>query len=433
MPRKVLAAAALAAIALAAGGCGGASHPFTIGVVTDCEGVFAPYSPDVLAAAELPLLERGAKLAGRVPADGVKAAKVGGRHVKVVQGCAEITGLTELIENVRRLIEADRADVVVAPMLGQAEGIVLQELARKYPAATFVLGNSYAQEPTLRNPPPNLFRFVADAAQGTAGLGSYAYHVLGWRTAALVIGEDNGPEYSWPEAAGFVAEFCTSGGRVERIPAPAGATAAEPHVPKDVDGVALIARTFPDTVGFAAAYAKQHPDLARHLVLGPGVLTALDPTLLGKVAPLLRGVVVSGFSHDSQAPDWVAYRNAFHSRFPGLTAPPDPADAFLEAGYYDSVEATLRALERGGPFRRALAATSFEAPNGPLRLDRDRQAVVSETLSRFDVTPKGPAIRTVRVLPRVEQTFAGYFSATSPTPTVSRPGCHGGTVPPWAK
>src|SRR5262249_37739213 len=161
---------------------------------------------------------------------------------------------------------------------------------------------------------------------------------------------------------------------------------------------------------FAAAYAKQHPDLARHLVLGPGSLDLPDPKFFAKVAPLLRGVVVSGNSHDSRSPDWVAYRNAFHAHFPGLGSPLDPADDFLEAGYYASVEATLGALERGGSFQRALAATSFEAPIGPLRLDRDRQAVVSATLSRIDVAPKGPAFSTLRMLPGVEQTFAGYFS-----------------------
>src|SRR5207247_444938 len=135
---------------------------FKIGVITDCDGVLSALSPDIVAGAELPLLERGGKLAGREPSDGVVDAKVGGRLVELRQGCGEITYMTQLIESVRRLIEGEGVDVVVAPMIGQAEGIVLQDLARRYPNVVFLLANSYAQEPTLREPTPNLFRFVTD-------------------------------------------------------------------------------------------------------------------------------------------------------------------------------------------------------------------------------------------------------------------------------
>jgi branched-chain amino acid transport system substrate-binding protein len=429
-----LAATALAAIALVVGGCGEASRTFTIGVITDCEGVFSAYSPDSLAGAELPLLERGGRLAGRGPGDGVKGTKVAGSRVELVQGCAEITYLTQLIENVRRLIEADGANVVVAPLLGQTEGVVLQELARRYPKVTFVLANSYAQEPTLRDPVPNLYRFVGDGAQSEAGLGSYAYHELGWRTAALVLADNS---FSWPEAAGFIAEFCALGGQVQRVRAPDGdAASVVPRLTTGVDGVALLSRSLPETAGFASSYAKLRPDLARHLVLGPGSLFG-DLKLLPKAAPLLRNGVLSGSSYDSRVPAWLAFRDEFHKHFPGLTALPSPAGAFLVVGFYNAVEATVRALERarrdGEPLGRALAATSFDAPNGPLRLDHGRQAVVTGTLSRIDVTRKGPAIRTIRVLPGVEQTFAGYFGPSSPTPTVSRPGCHAANVPPWAR
>lgn len=435
MRSRVAAAAVLAALALLAAGCGSQSRTFTIGVITDCEGVFAGFSPDSLAGAELPLLERGAKLAGRLPRDGVRGARVAGRRVRLVQGCGEITYLTQLIENVRRMIEAERADVVVAPMLGQAEGIVLRELARRYPKVIFLLADSWAQEPTLRSPAANLFRFVGDDAQGMAGVGSYAYHDLGWRTAALVLGDDS---YSWPEAAGFVAEFCALGGRVRRVQAPYLSTASVvKRLPPGVDGVALISRSFPDTAGFAARYARLRPELARHLVLGSGALDFVDSKLFAKAAPMLRGVVLGGPSRDASAPAWRAFSVSFHTHFPGLGTPRNPDDSVFRLGFYDSVEATLRALERaqteGEPLSRALAATSFDAPDGPVRLDRDRQAIVSASLSRIDVTSKGPLIHTVRVLPGVEQTFAGYFGPHTPTPTVSQPGCHTGKVPPWAK
>ena len=46
-----------------------------------------------------------------------------------------------------------------------------------------------AQETTLRDPPPNYFRFAPTGAQTTAGLGTYAYRDLGWRRA-VVVAED---------------------------------------------------------------------------------------------------------------------------------------------------------------------------------------------------------------------------------------------------
>ena len=46
------------------------------------------------------------------------------------------------------------------------------------------IGTSPANELTLTDPAPNVFRFVLDAAQYAAGLGNYAYRQLGWRTAA---------------------------------------------------------------------------------------------------------------------------------------------------------------------------------------------------------------------------------------------------------
>src|SRR6266508_1836297 len=151
MRTKLRLLAVSVALSLLAAGCGGQKNMFTIGVITDCEGVFSAFSEDILAGAELPLLERGGRLVGRKPSDGIAGARVGGSRVELRQGCGEITYLTQLIENTRRLVEEERVDVLVAPMLGQTEGVVLRELAHRYPDVAFVLANSYAQEPTLRD------------------------------------------------------------------------------------------------------------------------------------------------------------------------------------------------------------------------------------------------------------------------------------------
>ncbi len=74
----------------------------------------------------------------------------------------------------------------------------------------FVNGSSSEQD---LNPAPNFFSFWYDGAQWMAGLGSYAYHTLGWRTAVTSASTDT---FDWAQAAGFDAEFCSLGGTITK-------------------------------------------------------------------------------------------------------------------------------------------------------------------------------------------------------------------------
>ena len=140
----------------------------------------------MLAGAELPLLERGARLTNGKPSGGVSGARVaGGRKVQIVRGCTEATEFTVLVEEVRRLVETEGVDAVVGP-ISEADGLVMRDLARKYPEVIFIPVWSGAQELTLRHPAANVYRFDTDEAQDVAGLGSYAYREMGWRRAAVV-------------------------------------------------------------------------------------------------------------------------------------------------------------------------------------------------------------------------------------------------------
>src|SRR5262245_1704158 len=99
--------AAVTALTLPAAGCGRSRTTLKVGVLIDCHGIFSAYSEGVVAAAELPFVERGGRLAGQKPSDGISGANVGGVPVKIVTGCAEVGAFSELIENVRRLVERD--------------------------------------------------------------------------------------------------------------------------------------------------------------------------------------------------------------------------------------------------------------------------------------------------------------------------------------
>ena len=136
-------------------------------------------------------------------------AKIAGKDVEIVSyGCADDTA-DKAIEETRRLMEQEDADVMIGPLSGD-EGIAVANYAKEHPDKTFVNGIAGAQDSTLKVQAPNFFRFHPDGAQWSAGLGDYAYNDLGWKTAAIV-----GDDYSFPytSLSGFVAEFCAIGGK----------------------------------------------------------------------------------------------------------------------------------------------------------------------------------------------------------------------------
>jgi ABC-type branched-subunit amino acid transport system substrate-binding protein len=302
--------------------------------------------------------------------------------------------------------------------------MALREYARRRPETAFLIQPSAAPELTLIDPARNVFRFTLDAAQSVAGVGRYAYRQLGWRTAA-VVGDD--VPFAWEEAAGFVAEFCALGGRiVDRVWIPLGTdpAAAAPRVAGSVDGVYLGPALSPMS-NFLKRYSSLGRDLSRELVssaslfAGPGVI------------PLANGVVVGG-SPAQATPAGRAFAGAFAKAFPSI--PAAGALTGLSLAYDIGVEAALRALAHahgatGRPFLDALGALQLGSPLGRIRLDRNRQAIGLNYLSRVDRT----AIRTLRVVPGVEQTFGRYFSPAGPPPSEVSPRCVKRAPPPWAR
>jgi branched-chain amino acid transport system substrate-binding protein len=433
MRRRLLPIAA--ALALLAAGCGGGTQAAVrIGVLADCTGAFASFHDLELATSELPLLERGAHLVGQQPSDGVTAVRVGGRRVELVTGCSEWGKYRVLIAEARRLIEKEHVDVLIASF-GDSDGLVVRGLARRHPNVTFVLTQSRAQATTLRQPAPNLFRFQPDGAQESAGLGSYAYRRLGWRTAA-VVSDDIAA--TWDRVAGFVAEFCALGGRiVSRTWVPSGPpipAALARKIPAS-DGVALIiGNTFLNWSAFVRAYARRHAPVARHLVFGPETVILADRR--AAAARLAPGVVAADFApYASRDRVWLRLQRGFAHHFPGLPALTSPAEFPLGIAGYNAMEAALEALKagRGGQLGAALASLELQTPTGWIRLDKRRQAVAPNYLSRIDRGADGkPVVRVVRTVQDVEQTFNGYFTPAGPPPSQTSPACKRAAPPRWA-
>jgi branched-chain amino acid transport system substrate-binding protein len=426
--RASAAALVVAALALLAGGCGGSEpEPFRVGILSDCYGPFSSAHELIVASAELPLIQRGGRLVGRNPSGGVEGASAAGRPVELLVGC--VTGTEDVIPEARRLVEEEHAAVLVGPLYPQ-HGLVLRDYARRRPETAFLIQPSGAPELTLTNPAPNVFRFTADNAQSAAGLGAYAYRKLGWRTAATVA--DDTP-FGWGNAAGFIAEFCTLGGRVvERrwVPPATDPTGIATRIPDSIDGVYLGAVISPMR-GFVQRYSAGHPGGARRLLANTALL--YDPQIVAG-AP---GLVAAGSPPLQPTRAEQAHVAAFAKAFPRI--PAGSALAPLAVPFHDGVEAAVEALERsdgatGRKLMAALAGLELESVAGRIHLDANRQAVAPNYLTRVTRDARGkPATRTLEVVGGVEQTFGGYFRPTDPPPSRTTPACRKANPPAWAR
>jgi branched-chain amino acid transport system substrate-binding protein len=426
-----------AAVAAATSACGHSEAPIRLGVLTECTGLFAPTAAGALAGASLPLLERGAAK-GDAPGE-VEDARVAGRRVELIPGCTEVTKFSQLIAETRWLVELRGADVIVGP-LGTPDGVVVRELARRYPDVTFLAGPGVAQEVTLKDPEPNLFRLTPDGGQIVAGLGAYAFDDLGWRRAVVVSeGYTNG----WEITAGFVAEFCALGGEiVERdylsLLGPDPSAAAERHA-EAADGVAVLTTALPPVAYMQAYSAAVGPDLSRRLVVaGPPFY---DQGALAPPGVDTSGVVIGGFVPlDSGDEAMGAFRAALESAYPELVGSAATQDPTLSS--YAAVEAFATALEATDgelddgqdDLRAALSRLELDLPYGPVRLDGNRQAIVRTSLERIERQADNRVeVETVRRVEGVTQDFGGRFGADSASPSWTEPPCAKGEPPPWAR
>ena len=414
-------------------------EPIRIGVLSDCEGFAAPFYDVTLAGAALPLLHRGGSLAGHDPSSGVDDVSIGGHPVELSFGCAG-DAIGDMVET-RRLVEQEGVDILIGPN-SIPNPIALVQYARRHPQTTFVIATG---EPEGLGLGANVFRFTADSIQTAAGLGTYAFADLGWRTAKTVATPDFG---EWGASAGFIAEFCSLGGTVtgrtwldvvaEEVPS------LLRTVPLDgADGWLVAADTGSSTT-FLRRYARRDPPLADHVVSAAFFSTPilLDPSVVEKLGDALVGVVTASFVplDDSQA-RWNAYVQDFDTAFPDLSVIAESAYHLTDIDYRNAMEAVLQALEatngdlsdEGEAFQAALANVELDAPNGPIRLDDRRQAIVPIYVSRVEKGERGDLVyRTFRVIDGVDQTYSGAVELRSSEADRTQPACRRGNPPPWA-
>ena len=409
-------------------------------ILSNCEGAFgAFYEPDI-AGAQVPLINRGAKAENpKKPSDGITGAEIAGKKIEIVgYGCSDGTA-DKAIEETRRLMEQEDADILIGPLSGD-ESIAVANYAKEHPDKTFINGAAGAQDASLKVQAPNFFRFNTDGAQFSAGLGDYAYNELGWRTAA-VIGDD----YAFPytSLAGFIAEFCSVGGKVtKRVWPPLGEKDYSSYIsqiPEDVDGL-YVGVGGSGLISFIKQYEQQRGKIDTKKIMGNVFWP--DPLVLKEVGDRLVGGVTAGpTSGDSTDPAAKEYVGEIKAAYPEIA----PLASSVFVYHYYIATGGLGPGDGGGQRRHLRWPEGAAGGAGQRRVRRGlwatssstRTAVRSATTtsSRSCRTPTATAFRTSRRSgrsPDTDQQFGGLFSdGDAPAPDRENPKCVKGESVPW--
>src|ERR1700687_3529508 len=413
------------------------SNVIKLGILSDCLSDFGSfYDAHLGGALAVVAAHYGGKASGPLPKDGMTGAVIAGKQINIVGfGCSDSTA-SKAIEETRRLVEQLGADILIGPLSGD-EGIAVANYAKtNQPNKTFINGSAGAQEATLKVQAPNFFRFNPDGAQWSAGLGSYAYNKLGWRTAA-VIGDD----YAFPytSLAGFIAEFCAIGGNVtKRVWPPLGTTDYSSFVaqmPTNVDGT-FVGIGGAGLITFLKQYQQAHRTIHSKKVMGS--LFWMDPQLLKTIGtPLVGAVAANMIAADSTSAQTKAYVQEL-SVYPDVQK--DAASVFT-LGYWNAMTALGMALTSVNgdisgnqkALQAALAKVVIDGPYGKVSLDKNRQAIADNWVTQVTAPPAGsnvPGLKTILQIPAVDQTFGGFFDSSS-TLDRTNPPCVKKTPPPW--
>jgi branched-chain amino acid transport system substrate-binding protein len=420
------------------------SNAIKIGIMSDCEGAFGVwYNADIGGSQAYFIAHNGAKANGPAPTDNITGGKIAGHPIKIVgYGCANDRADRALSE-ARRLVEANGADVLIAPLSGD-EGIAVANYSKTQPGKTFINGTSGAQDTTLKVRSPNFFRFNGDGAQWNAGVGDYAYRKLGWRHSVVIM-DDYG--FGWTSAAGFIADFCADGGTVSRIYPPLNTTDYSSYVaqiPKAFDGL-FVAVGGSGTLAFLKQYKAARGAFKKNTLAGNIFLS--DPAILAAIgAGDIGSLFGAPTNEDTTSTNAAKYISDLKTAYPAKSSSfPAPgtlaglASSVFTVNYYDAAWALDKALSsvKGdlsngqSALHSALAKTALpNAPYGGITLDQNRQAIVTNYVGQVTAGPGGkPVAKTIQSVPNVSEAFGGTFTSTTPAPGRGQPACTKRSLP----
>jgi len=312
---------------------------------------------------------------------------VGGKKIVIIQEATDATPQLA-IEKAKKLIEKDHVDILFGPLSGD-EGVAIARLSKKYPKVTFINSTASASEATNQSASSNFFRFHGDAAQWSGGVGPIAYNLLGYKKVAIIA-----DDYSFPyaNAGGFATGFCAAGGVIVGAQWPALGTkdysSQIAALPKDVDAI-YAGLGGADAVQFlkqAAQFGLTKP------LIGGAIL--VDGTVLGSKADIgdaaLNTIAGGPVPDDSYtSPAWDKFKAQLKAAGTG-------PNIFSVVGFMSAKSMLLGLVQVKGDlskgeaaYRKALSNLKWNTPTGPLRMDKNRNAIVSNFIYQVVSDGKG--------------------------------------------
>jgi branched-chain amino acid transport system substrate-binding protein len=153
---------------------------------------------------------------------------------------------------------------------------------------------------------------------------------------------------------------------------------------------------------------------------------------------VIGGVTGTNTSPDAGIPLYKKYVAQAVKYYPKLGA--GAASSLFSANYWVNTWPAIQALKTvkgdlsGGQkkYRAALNALGkkgLNTPQGFIKLDQNRQAIGNNYLIKLVKLPG--TYKTLRTIPKVSQSFDGFFTTSTPTPSRNSPACVKKKPPSW--
>jgi branched-chain amino acid transport system substrate-binding protein len=156
----------------------------------------------------------------------------------------------------------------------------------------------------------------------------------------------------------------------------------------------------------------------------------MDPTSFTVGKPLdglAGGSPVPLGSTDSA---WTSYVNGLEGVY-SANPKGSLAGSLFTALYYNGMNAIIQGLKQvngdlsgnQSKFQQALAGLSLSTPNGSIKLDSNRNAIITNYIVQIVSQSDGSlGFKTIQTVPNVDQTFGGFFGPSS-SPSRDSPSC----------
>jgi len=307
----------------------------------------------------------------------------------------------------KSLIKEDDVRIIIGPSSSDA-GVAIRDFSKTQPNVTFINGISSAPEATYINPSENFFRFNTDSVQWSSGLGDYVFNEKEFRRVAIVA--DDYP-FNHAQVFGFEKEYCSAGGEIaDKRWIKSGERNFDDVIaslPDDIDGIYL-GLAGSDALTFLGKY-KEANGKAKPI----GSSITADGFFLGAsdgLKNLVIGMPLATPQVDTWSDEgWQSYVKSYKDNFPSDQRFEFPS--IFATGYYNAAKAALICISNMGDFQQekstalhtCLSNLELDAPNGPIVLDENRQAIGNNYVAEITEQPDG---RLVKKLVRISENIS---------------------------